>query len=191
MPSDVIYERLLQMGKQEGGLTTDDLQRVLDIERLSVDELSNILMRLESAGVSVDIDPAILWPQSGEASVIQQPDAPLLERQRPLPVASGASGAANSSPETGKAAPTVHHRRFGYLRDRTDWIAVAVALGAILFTAALIAITSLAGPIAPASSGSVTDHSHGLGLVMRADEDGTSACIRVPPGILTFGVSPA
>jgi hypothetical protein len=74
--------------------------------------------------------------------VIQQPDAPLLERQRPLPVASGASGAANSSPETGKAAPTVHHRQFGYLRDRTVWIAVAVALGAILFTAALIAITS-------------------------------------------------
>ena len=26
---------------------------------------------------------------------------------------------------------------------------------------------------------------------MWADEDGTSACIRGPPGILTFGVSPA
>jgi hypothetical protein len=65
MPSDVIYERLLQMGKQEGGLTTDDLQRVLDIERLSVDELSNILMRLESAGVSVDIDRNLLAPIGG------------------------------------------------------------------------------------------------------------------------------
>src|SRR4051794_36472347 len=48
----------------------------------------------------------------------------------------------------------------------------------------------LAGRIAPAglpaSSGSVTDQSHGLRRVMQADEDGTSACIRVPPGILTF-----
>ena len=50
---------------------------------------------------------------------------------------------------------------------------------------------ALLQPGLPASSGSVTDHSHGLRLIMRADEDGTSACIRVPPGILTFGVSPA
>ena len=51
---------------------------------------------------------------------------------------------------------------------------------------------ALLQPGLPASSGSVTDHSPtGLRLIMRADEDGTSACIRVPPGILTFGVSPA
>ena len=50
---------------------------------------------------------------------------------------------------------------------------------------------ALLQPGLPASSGSVTDHGHGLRLIMRADEDGTSACIRVPPGILTFGVSPA
>jgi hypothetical protein len=64
MPAST-YERLLQMGKQQGGLTTDELQRVLDLERLSMDEVSEMLLSLEDTGVSVDLEPAILWPRSG------------------------------------------------------------------------------------------------------------------------------
>ena len=35
MPADPSFERLLQLGKQQGGLTPHDLQQVLDLERLS------------------------------------------------------------------------------------------------------------------------------------------------------------
>ena len=52
MPADPSFARLLQLGKQQGGLTPHDLQQVLDVERLSTDELSDMLVRLDQAGVS-------------------------------------------------------------------------------------------------------------------------------------------
>ena len=60
MPADPGFERLLQLGKQQGGLTPHDLQQVLDLERVRPDELSDMLERLDQAGVSVEIDPALL-----------------------------------------------------------------------------------------------------------------------------------
>jgi hypothetical protein len=139
---DSTYERLLQLGKQQGGLTTDDLQRVLDLERLSLDQVSEMLLRLEDAGVSVDIEPAILKPRSGSAGTNQQPDISLLEaREPPLPQASRASSDPGSAPEGAKGSPTVLYRQFAYLSDKTVWISVAVALGGILLLALLLAIT--------------------------------------------------
>jgi len=48
----------------ERRLTPHDLQQVLDIERLSTVELSDMLVRLDQAGVSVEINPALLVPAS-------------------------------------------------------------------------------------------------------------------------------
>ena len=67
MPADPRFQRLLELGKQQGGLTPNDLHQVLDVERLSTDELSDMLVRLEQAGVSVEIDPALLAPASRRA----------------------------------------------------------------------------------------------------------------------------
>ena len=53
------YERLLELGREQGGLTGHDLQRVLPIDRMSMDELSEVLARLEDAGITVEIDPAL------------------------------------------------------------------------------------------------------------------------------------
>jgi hypothetical protein len=33
MPADPSFERLLQLGRQQGGLTPHDLQQVLDVDR--------------------------------------------------------------------------------------------------------------------------------------------------------------
>jgi hypothetical protein len=52
MPANPSFERLLQLGEQQGGLTPLDLQQVLDVERLSTEELSDMLVRLDQAGVS-------------------------------------------------------------------------------------------------------------------------------------------
>jgi hypothetical protein len=40
-----------------------------------------------------------------------------------------------------KGSPTVLHREFDYLSDKTVWIALSVALGGILLLALLLAIT--------------------------------------------------
>jgi hypothetical protein len=74
MPADPRFERLLQLGKQQGGLTPHDLQQVLDVERLSTDELSDMLVGLDQAGVSVEIDPALLASASGCAGLASRPE---------------------------------------------------------------------------------------------------------------------
>lgn len=116
MPADQSFARLLQLGKQQGGLTPHDLQQVLDVERLSTDELSDMLVRLDQAGVSVEIDPALLAPASGRAGLAGRPDNNLPEGcEMPFKVPSEAPG--QSSPEQSEAAPTVIQNQPGYLRD--------------------------------------------------------------------------
>jgi hypothetical protein len=79
MPADQSFARLLQLGKQQGGLTPHDLQQVLNVELLSTDELSDMLVRLDQAGVSVEIDSALLAPASGRAGLARRPDNNLPE----------------------------------------------------------------------------------------------------------------
>jgi hypothetical protein len=98
MPADQSFARLLQLGKQQGGLTPHDLQQVLDVERLSTDELSDMLVRLDQAGVSVEIDPALLAPASGRAGLARRPDNSLPEGcEMPFKVPSEAPGQSSSS----------------------------------------------------------------------------------------------
>jgi hypothetical protein len=138
MPADPSFERLLQLGKQQGGLTPQDLRQILDVERLSTNELSDMLVRLDQAGVSVEIDPALLAPASRCAGLARRPDNNLSEG-RELPFTVPREGPAQSAPE--KAAPTIIHTQPGYLRDKAVSTAVAVALGIILLLAVLIANT--------------------------------------------------
>ena len=134
MPADQSFARLLQLGKQQGGLTPHDLQQVLDVERLSTDELSDMLVRLDQAGVSVEIDPALLAPASGRAGLARRlPEG----CEMPFKVPSEAPG--QSSPEQSEAAPTVIQNQPGYLRDKAVSTAVAIALGIIVLLALLIA----------------------------------------------------
>ena len=138
MPADPSFERLLQLGEQQGRLTPHDLQQVLDVERLSTDELSDMLVRLDQAGVSVAIDPALLASASGRAGLASRPDNDLLEVcEMPFRVPSEAPG--QSSPEQPKAARTVIQNQPGYLRDKAVSTAVAAALGIIVLLAILFA----------------------------------------------------
>jgi hypothetical protein len=138
MPADPRFERLLQLGKQQGGLTPHDLQQVLDVERLSTDELSDMLVGLDQAGVSVEIDPALLASSSGRGGLASRPDNALLEDSEMLfKVPSEAPGP--PSPEQPKAARPVIQNQPGYLRDKAVSAAVAVALGIIVLLALLIA----------------------------------------------------
>jgi hypothetical protein len=56
------FDRLLKLGQQKGGLTTDDLVRALPIEAMTVEEIASLITRLEGANVPVEVDPALLSP---------------------------------------------------------------------------------------------------------------------------------
>jgi len=104
----------------------------------TTDELSDMLVRLDQAGVSVEIDPALLAPASGRAGLARRPDNSLPEGcAMPIKVPSEAPG--QSSPEQSEAAPTVIQNQPGYLRDKAVSTAVAIALGVIVLLALLIA----------------------------------------------------
>jgi hypothetical protein len=139
MPADPGFERLLQLGKQQGGLTPHDLQQVLDLERVRPDELSDMLERLDQAGVSVEIDPALLAPASERAGLANRPDNDLSEGCE-MPSKVPSDGPGQFSPEQSKAARTLIQNQTGYLRDKAVSAAVAVALGIIVLLAFLIAI---------------------------------------------------
>jgi hypothetical protein len=142
MTADLRLDRLLQLGKQQGGLTPHDLHQVLDVERLSMDELSHMLERLEHAGVSVEFDPALLAPASGRADLAQRPNTDLTEdRELPFTTRAPSEALTLSVQERPKAAPTVIQNQPRYLRDKAVSTAVAVALGIIVLLALLIANT--------------------------------------------------
>ena len=53
-------DRLKQEGLRRGGLTLEDIQRLLPLDVMTTEELAAVLMQLEDAGVTVDVDPALL-----------------------------------------------------------------------------------------------------------------------------------
>jgi hypothetical protein len=86
---------------------------------------------VDQAGVSVEIDPALLAPAPGRAGLARRPDNSLPKGcEMPFQVPSEAPG--QSSPEQSEAAPTVIQNQPGSLRHKAVSTAVAIALGIIV-----------------------------------------------------------
>jgi len=58
-------DRLIALGRRRGSLTVDDLDKNLALETLSRSQLADILKAIENAGVSVEIDPALMTERPG------------------------------------------------------------------------------------------------------------------------------
>lgn len=63
MISTTAVESLMEIGRQRGSLDIDDIRRTLPVGAMSIEELADVLARLEEAGISVEIDPALLTPR--------------------------------------------------------------------------------------------------------------------------------
>ncbi len=63
MISTTLVDHLMETGRQQGGLEIDDIRRALPVDTMSAEELANVLARLEEAGISVEIDSALLTPR--------------------------------------------------------------------------------------------------------------------------------
>jgi hypothetical protein len=54
--NDTAFRRLVEMGRERGFVTLDQVSTVLPIDRMSQRELAETLDRLEQSGVSVEVD---------------------------------------------------------------------------------------------------------------------------------------
>jgi hypothetical protein len=53
----------MEVGRQRGGLDINDIRRTLPVDAMSIEELADVLARLEGAGISVKIEPTLLTPR--------------------------------------------------------------------------------------------------------------------------------
>ena len=61
--STTAVEGLMEVGRQRGGLDIDDIRRALPVDAMSIEELADVLARLEEAGISVEIESTLLTPR--------------------------------------------------------------------------------------------------------------------------------
>ena len=107
MISTTGFDRLIQLGRRRGGLEIDDIRQALPVDTMTIEELADVVARLEEAGISVEIDPALLTPRHRkstlhEAKPTTEPsrpsEQPTTAHVRPSRLASSGNGArANSS----------------------------------------------------------------------------------------------
>jgi hypothetical protein len=69
---------LANIARQRGALSMENLRQVLPIENMTVDEISDVLARLDEAGIDVEIDPPPLSP-AGKA--IPREPAPIIKQE--------------------------------------------------------------------------------------------------------------
>lgn len=80
-PSDL--DRLVEIGRQHRSLTIEDVRRHFPLAELSSEELAKLLARLEDAGVTIDIDPALLADRGRKPRAVVGQSLP--EEQAPPP----------------------------------------------------------------------------------------------------------
>ena len=63
MISTTVFDRLLELGRRRGALQSDDIRQALPVDTMTIEEIVDVLTRLEEAGIAVEIDPALLTPR--------------------------------------------------------------------------------------------------------------------------------
>jgi hypothetical protein len=96
-------DRLIILGRSQGGLGPDDLRRALPVDRMSAEDIAMVLIELEEAGIPVDPDEALL-PSGGRPL----PPSGTVRLPEPKP-AEGATPALESPPAA-TAAPAPNPR---------------------------------------------------------------------------------
>ncbi|AWB20731.1 hypothetical protein DA075_07190 [Methylobacterium currus] len=91
-------DRLVTLGRSQGGLTPDDLRRALPVDRMSAEDIAMVLIELEEAGIPVDPDDSLL---SGRPL----PPAGTVRLPEPEPKPAEGAAPALESPPAATAAP--------------------------------------------------------------------------------------
>ncbi|MBF9197800.1 RNA polymerase sigma factor region1.1 domain-containing protein [Microvirga terrestris] len=82
-------DRLIALGRQQGQLTTLDLETNLPIHSMSAEDIALIVVHLEEAGIPVELEDSLMVPQpkppaapTRSAEIISFPDRAAASRMR-------------------------------------------------------------------------------------------------------------
>lgn len=125
--STAAFDRLMQLGRS-GGLEIDDIRHALPVDTMTVEELADVLARLEQAGISVEIDPALLTPRHQKRAVnaIKPATDPLPHNETATTAHARLANLASSikaASENAHRAPTVK-----YTESSTTIFVIVIAL---------------------------------------------------------------
>jgi Sigma-70 factor, region 1.1 len=62
--TEATLNELIALAHQRGGVSMEDLRQALPVDDMTIEEISDILARLDEAGFDFEIDPALLLPTS-------------------------------------------------------------------------------------------------------------------------------
>src|SRR5690242_20634704 len=107
---EAAFRRLVEMGREKGFVTLDQVNTVLPVESMSQTELATTLDRLERAGVSVEMDEELtrrprVYDSNESADVpdVRLPEPPDDDKDRVVPLrpaAQSGSGVRQEQPVT-------------------------------------------------------------------------------------------
>jgi hypothetical protein len=78
MISTTAFDRLMQLARQHGRLKIDDIRRTLPIDTMTVEEIAGVVIRLEEAGIPVEVDARFLTPYHQKITLPQAEPTPEL-----------------------------------------------------------------------------------------------------------------
>ena len=125
-------DRLIDTGRQRGGLEINDIRQALPIDTMSIEEISDALTHIEEAGISVEIDPTMLTARSPQLTLPEVKPATgcprtTTSRDRALIRTRSIKAAIENSPATAESE-NPHVQKF------TTIIILAAALILVLIT---------------------------------------------------------
>ncbi len=127
-------DRLISLGRQQGQLTTHDLEANLPIHSMSAEEIARIVVHLEESGVPVELEDSLVTPDPKPAPPTRSAEI------IPFPDRAAAARMKKRSASLQKAPPTQSQPTFVQQEKRAAHWAVAVAglLVLVLMVGALI-----------------------------------------------------
>jgi hypothetical protein len=132
-------DRLITLGRQQGQLTTLDLETNLPIHSMSAEDIALIVVHLEDAGVPVELDDSLMAPSPKPAAVPTR-SAEII----PFPDRAAASRMKKRSAPLQKASP-VKAAEPAFVQQEKRAAHWAVAIGGLLVLALMVGALILFG----------------------------------------------
>jgi hypothetical protein len=74
------FDRLVQLGQRQGGLKIDDIRQALPIDDMTIEEIADMVARLEDVGISVEIEAGLLTRPHQKTALPYERTTPELSR---------------------------------------------------------------------------------------------------------------
>jgi hypothetical protein len=126
--------RLVALGRQKGQVTNQDLEEALPIDAMSAEDIALVVVHLEEAGVSVDLDENLLAQASPSAPLQSNPAAILLAANdpgSPPPIRSDTTLSVSEVPPSQDDATVKRQGGFGAHTAITVAIILILLLGVV------------------------------------------------------------